>query len=506
MTLALLLARAGLTVDLFERQHGLLRRGDSGCIIDPLSARVLAAAGCAGPALEEAVRWTHTHTDIGRRRAATSTYHQDTQEQHLFVPRWQLENALVDSIQRTPAIRLHYRSEFVRLAANTAHDVVLDLDCDGQRTTATYRFAVGCDGYDSTTRRSAGIGFPGLDYPGTVITADVQCEPGLPPARHVRLDVVPPRLHALCDPGPHGVWRLRWHAPAATNLDADVATGRFDHQVRSILGDHPYRVQWRCCGSYSARIADTYRRESVFLAGAAAHAVPPFGTDDLNLGLHDAANLAWKLAAIVHRTSPVALGLTYDTERRAAGVAALADARGTADFLFPTTPAIRLRSILTWGSAWLARRSRALPSFGPSAPHQYIDSPVFGRSPHPLVGRPAPDAPVVVGNTPGRLSSQLGPGFTFLVVGDIDPRLLPSDLTPLVVRSDWGCGSKGVCDVGAEAQHRYGAMAGAVYIIRPDGYVADVFPPSQLPAWRSKLAACGGSEQLLRHHYGSIYC
>lgn len=506
MTLALLLARAGLAVDLFDRRHQLTRRGCRGFTIDPHSASVLATAGCAGPALRTATPWTHTHTTIGGRHISTETHHHDAEEQHLNVPQWHIERALAERIHHTPAVRLHYRSEFIRFIANTAHDVVLEIDHDGRRTTATYRFVVGCDGYDSNCRHSAGIPFSGIDHPGAVVTADLRCSPRLAPARHVRLDPLPTGHHALLDSGPNDTWRVRWHTPATTNLDADVATGRFDHHVRRLLGDHPYQVQWRSMHHYSARLADTYRRESVYLAGAAAHAVPPFGTDDLNLGLHDAANLAWKLSAILHNASPAALGHTYDTERRAAGLAALADARRVTDFLLPATSGGRLRSALTEGAGWLTRRSNGVPPFGPAPTYRYVESPLIDRGPHPLLGRVAPDAPVVADNEPGRLRDHLGPGFTVLVVDDIDPQQVPGDLTPLVVHGDWAYPRLGVGDVGAETRHRYGAMDGAVFIIRPDGYVAYVLAPAELGAWRAVLAACGGTERLLGHHFGSVYC
>jgi 2-polyprenyl-6-methoxyphenol hydroxylase-like FAD-dependent oxidoreductase len=67
------------------------------------------------------------------------------------------------------------------------------------------------------------------------------------------------------------------------------------------------------------RVADTYRAGRLFLAGDAAHVMPPFAANGANTGIADAHNLAWKLAAVLHDQASDALLDSYDTERRPAG-------------------------------------------------------------------------------------------------------------------------------------------------------------------------------------------
>src|SRR6185312_7788772 len=66
--------------------------------------------------------------------------------------------------------------------------------------------------------------------------------------------------------------------------------------------------------SDNTRLADTYRRGRVLLAGDAAHVHSPIGGQGLNLGLQDAANLGWKLALVVRGQAPERLLATYPAE------------------------------------------------------------------------------------------------------------------------------------------------------------------------------------------------
>jgi putative polyketide hydroxylase len=69
------------------------------------------------------------------------------------------------------------------------------------------------------------------------------------------------------------------------------------------------------------RVADAFRAGRVFLAGDAAHVMPPFAASGANTGIADAHNLAWKLAAVLHGHASDAMLESYDAERRPAGSA-----------------------------------------------------------------------------------------------------------------------------------------------------------------------------------------
>jgi putative polyketide hydroxylase len=69
-------------------------------------------------------------------------------------------------------------------------------------------------------------------------------------------------------------------------------------------------------GDASAIVADCYRHGAVFLAGDAAHEMPPTGGFGLNTGVQDVHNLAWKMAAVLHGQADEALLDSYHAERR----------------------------------------------------------------------------------------------------------------------------------------------------------------------------------------------
>jgi len=96
----------------------------------------------------------------------------------------------------------------------------------------------------------------------------------------------------------------------------------------------------------NTRLADTYRRGRVLLAGDAAHIHSPFGGQGLSLGLVDAANLGWKLAAVIRGEKPESLLDTYTAERRPVAEAVLANTLAQAAIMRPDPQAGAMRDIV----------------------------------------------------------------------------------------------------------------------------------------------------------------
>lgn len=110
-------------------------------------------------------------------------------------------------------------------------------------------------------------------------------------------------------------------APANLDVWEGLTPERAEDLVRSALGDASIQITvddialWRA----SADVATGYGTDRVFLVGDAAHVVPPNGGFGGNTGIHDAHNLAWKLAMVVHGQAGAALLASYDAERRPIG-------------------------------------------------------------------------------------------------------------------------------------------------------------------------------------------
>ncbi|XWJ69383.1 FAD-dependent monooxygenase [Sorangium cellulosum] len=185
------------------------------------------------------------------------------------------------------------------------------------------RYVVGCDGARSVVRRSAGVGFPGTETTVTAILGDVElAEPPARPFRHTcsRGAV----LAAPLPPGDHeGVHRFVVFDPRRTHVSTSepVTLEELQSGVARIVGrDFGMRnPRWLSRFGNATRVAERYRRGRVLLAGDAAHIHFPAGGQGLNVGLQDAMNLGWKLAAEVNGWAPPGLLDSYHDERHPVG-------------------------------------------------------------------------------------------------------------------------------------------------------------------------------------------
>ncbi|MCE6997519.1 rifampin monooxygenase [Saccharothrix sp. S26] len=197
---------------------------------------------------------------------------------------------------------------------DTGVDVTL---ADG--TTLRSRYAVGCDGGRSTVRKLLGIGFPG--EPAGVETLLGEMEVDAPPETlaAVTAEVRKTEQRFGFLPLGDGVYRVLVPAEGVAEDRAVAPTiEEFRQRLRAVAGaDFGVRSpRWLSRFGDATRLAERYRAGRVLLAGDAAHVHPPTGGQGLNLGVQDAFNLGWKLAAEVSGWAPDGLLDTYEAERR----------------------------------------------------------------------------------------------------------------------------------------------------------------------------------------------
>jgi 2-polyprenyl-6-methoxyphenol hydroxylase-like FAD-dependent oxidoreductase len=188
---------------------------------------------------------------------------------------------------------------------------------DGTRLRS--RYLVGCDGGRSTVRKLLGVGFPG--EPSRVETLLGEMEVTADPAAiaAVNAEVRQTQLRFGAMPLGDGVYRVGVPADGvAGDRTVPPTIEEFRQQLRvtagTDLGVHSPR--WLSRFGDATRLAERYRDGRVLLAGDAAHIHPPTGGQGLNLGVQDAFNLGWKLAAEVNGWAPEGLLDSYQTERR----------------------------------------------------------------------------------------------------------------------------------------------------------------------------------------------
>jgi 2-polyprenyl-6-methoxyphenol hydroxylase-like FAD-dependent oxidoreductase len=206
-------------------------------------------------------------------------------------------------------------------------------------------YLVGCDGGRSTIRKLAGFAFPGTPPTMTMYQAIVEIDH---PERLLPFGWrrTPGGVFAY-GPFPGRLFMLDFSGPPA-DRDAPVTREEIDTALRRISG-MDVRVNALESGNRwtdNTRLVETYRRGRVLLAGDAAHVHSPFGGQGLSLGLVDAANLGWKLAAVVRGEMPESLLDTYTAERRPVAEAVLANTLAQVAIMRPDPQAGAMRDLV----------------------------------------------------------------------------------------------------------------------------------------------------------------
>jgi 2-polyprenyl-6-methoxyphenol hydroxylase-like FAD-dependent oxidoreductase len=189
--------------------------------------------------------------------------------------------------------------------------VRVKIERDGENYQLDARWVVGCDGLHSPTRELNGIGFQGHDIakPWAVFDTTVQGWTETFEANFVYLDTPPVILTAL----PNRRFRVYLRPSSETSdlvADATSVLRRYASAASFVDVENPTRFHCH------TKVATQFRKNSVFLAGDAAHLCSPAEGHGMNCGLQDAFNLAWKLALVHHGVADRALLDSYEAERR----------------------------------------------------------------------------------------------------------------------------------------------------------------------------------------------
>src|SRR5262245_28927309 len=303
----------------------------------------------------------------------------------LFLPQRRTEELLE---QHLAELGVPYLREHAVTGLRQDEDGVdLNLDTPSGATTVRVPFAVGCDGASSLVRTAAGIDFAGTPDTWRSILGDVELtEP--PPTPAVSLNTPAGSMYMIAIGG--GRYRVAPIDHATLHdLGEPVTFGELRASTRRLAGtDFGMREtpdMWLSQVGNAARQADRYRSGRVFLAGDAAHIHYPAGGQGLNLGLQDAANLAWKLAAELRGWAPPGLLDSYHAERYPVGLDVIDDSLAQCGlFANPSREGMALRdrfdTIL--GTSPALRRELAVRVSGLA-----IRYPAAG----PRAGQPAPD-------------------------------------------------------------------------------------------------------------------
>ncbi|WP_078761050.1 rifampin monooxygenase [Marinactinospora thermotolerans] len=249
----------------------------------------------------------------------------------LAIPQSSTERLLAEHAAEL-GVEIRRGCELVGLAQDE-HGVSAEL-ADGTRLRS--RYLVGCDGGRSTVRKLLGVGFPG--EPSRVETLLGEMEVTASPETLASVVAEIRKTHLRFGAVPLGgeVYRLIVPAEGVTkDRAAPVTLEEFRQRLRVFAGTDFGVHSPRCLSRFgdATRLAERYRVGRVLLAGDAAHIHPPTGGQGLNLGVQEAFNLGWKLAAEVHGWAPEGLLDSYHAERRPVAADVLVNTRAQIELL-----------------------------------------------------------------------------------------------------------------------------------------------------------------------------
>jgi 6-methylpretetramide 4-monooxygenase / 4-hydroxy-6-methylpretetramide 12a-monooxygenase len=459
------LARHGVIARLIEREPSSPHEARA-TALQPGTLEILAQAGVLDEVLASSVHLRHARMFDAEltQTAETAFAAADAGCPWAFqcsLPQWRTEQILTDRLTELGG-KVERGVEAVSVRDGIDR-VELELKhADGTPEATEARWVVGAGGAHSLTRESMAGELAGETYPGTALVADVTVSCGLPrdgsalvasPAGYVMLAPLPDErwLTFIGDLGDDEAERLTRDRtrPAVSAIMA----GRIPRQVADVTG-----VGWAAAFRMHKRMTPNLADGRRFLLGDAGHLSSPFGGEGLNSGLHDAHNLAWKLALELHGRARPGLLATFAVERGGAARHVLA----VSDQLHA----------LVRTAVEAARAGRTTPA-PPPAPGRaaalvrarcmldgsYADSPLTGAHPRPSEHerRPAGDDPVPgPGDRYPRRSALRGTGHHLLVAG----RAAQPSLDHL--RSRWA----GLVEVWPDALTGNGAV-----LVRPDSYL-----------------------------------
>ena len=206
------------------------------------------------------------------------------------------------------------------------------------------KWLVGCDGSRSVVRKTGGFEFAGTepDFTGYSTRVDIADPEKLNPGRNV----TPTGMYLQSQPG--YVMIQDFDNGAFHNSEKPVTLEHVQEVLRRVSNTNVTISALHIATTWTdrARQATTYRNGRVLLAGDAAHIHSPLGGQGLNLGLGDAMNLGWKLAATIQKKAPEGLLDSYYTERHPIGAQVLDWSRAQVAIMMPSPQARALNAIV----------------------------------------------------------------------------------------------------------------------------------------------------------------
>ncbi|MGW2414992.1 FAD-dependent monooxygenase [Streptomyces tubercidicus] len=356
------------------------------------------------------------------------------------------------------------RGYTLRALAVDEAGVEAEADSPGGPLRVRGSYLVGCDGERSTVRRLIGARFPGQDSGREMLRADV-AGIDVPNRRFQRLA----RGLAVAATR-EGVTRVMVHEFGAI-VAPRTGEPRFEEVAdawKRVTGEDIScgTPLWVNAFGDANRQLESYRHGRILFAGDAAHQQMPIGGQALNLGLQDAVNLGWKLAAQVTGRAPAGLLDSYHSERHETGRRVLSNIRAQAGLLLGGPEVEPVRALLAELTALGGVREHLAGKISGLDVRYDVGTPDARRA-HPLVGRRLPTGQLMTAQGDTRTAVLLRTGRGLLldlgVAAGGESSARPEDVV-----AGW---TDRVTLTTARARRDGPLPVGAALLLRPDGHI-----------------------------------
>jgi 3-(3-hydroxy-phenyl)propionate hydroxylase len=231
---------------------------------------------------------------------------------------------ILDRLRKLPNVEVLFGHEIVDVSP-AEHSVAVDVRGPNGMKSHTGGYLIGADGGRSIVRKQSGIAFDGFTWPEQFIVLttpyDFEAERGY----CYRSYFADPGAWCNCfkvsADGPPGLWRTVYPVIPEQPESEIMSDAGVQARIQSFFpSPRPYDIVHRNLYVTHQRVAETFRKGRVLLAGDAAHVNNPIGGMGLNGGIQDAANLADKLAQVMLEDAPDGLLDLYSHQRRAVAI------------------------------------------------------------------------------------------------------------------------------------------------------------------------------------------
>jgi 3-(3-hydroxy-phenyl)propionate hydroxylase len=462
MTLAALLAKQGVKALVVEADSGYCT-GSRAICVSRRSQEILSWAGAENAMREKALPWTGGRSYY--RDKEVLHFKMPTEPTERFAPMVNIQQFYIEQFaHECGGFDVAWNCKVLSVQSFEDHSEVVIQMVDGTKHTMTCDWLAACDGGKSTVREQLGLSLAGVQYEGRYVIVDIEQDTKRAVERLAWFDPPSnPGSTILMHRQPDNIWRIDYQVADDEDPVEAVRPENVLPRVQShldMIGETaPWKAQWISIYNAKCLTLPDYRHKRVFLLGDAAHLVPIFGVRGLNSGIDDAANLAWKLAAVIQGKATDRLLDTYTQERLHATHENIQYGAKSTEFMAPPHEGFKL---MREAALRLALENPAVNSLinpRQSLPIEYVGSALnmqaTANHEGPPPGMPAPEAQLF-GFTQTHLSQLFGKGFVTLRFSN-------------AVSTDHNIIS--ITAKHSQAWSRYAAQEGSMYVIRPDGYI-----------------------------------